>query len=54
MTVSELIEMLGRCPPEMPVLIAYDSMVVRSDVEESESFIIDMLIRLPHTNAEAH
>jgi hypothetical protein len=40
MTVAELIEMLGRCPPSYPVRIAYDSMVCIYAVEESDSFII--------------
>jgi hypothetical protein len=40
MKVSELIEMLGRCPPDYPVMIAYDCMVCIDDVEENESFII--------------
>jgi hypothetical protein len=46
MTVAELIEMLGRCPPGNIVVLAYDSLVCRCTVDESCCFI------LPNLDAE--
>jgi hypothetical protein len=41
MTVSELIEMLKKCPSEANVLLAYDSFVCRGIVERENCFILE-------------
>jgi hypothetical protein len=40
MKVIELIEMLRRCPLEMDVLLAYDSLVCVRSTEEPHCFIL--------------
>lgn len=40
MKVRDLIKMLERCPQNMPVCLAYDSLVCRDDVRARSSFIV--------------
>jgi hypothetical protein len=45
--VKQLIQMLERCPSDMPVFVAYDSLVCIYDVTEEQTFIV----RTPVENA---
>lgn len=45
MKVKDLITMLGQCPPNMDVMIAYDSLVCIYNITRADSFIL-------HENSE--
>jgi len=41
MTAKELIAALQRCPPDLPVVLAYDSMVCQYYIDWPQMFIVD-------------
>lgn len=41
MNIRELIDILGRCDPEMKVFVAYDSMVCISDLDAGDICLME-------------